>query len=149
MVASWGGSSFSRNASGASGSSAQRSSPWGSCASSWGSDMRLRFLPRFVLLLLATSLAILPACDSYFFYPQRNFMANPHLDRVFHEDVFFEAPDGVRLHGWFLRPNDEPRGTILFFPGNAGNHSTHVGAVLWLAMGGDQGFLIAYRGYRG
>ncbi len=109
--------------------------------------MRLRFLPRFVLLLLATFLAILPACDSYFFYPQRSFMANPHLDRVFHEDVFFEAPDGVRLHGWFLRPNDEPRGTILFFHGNAENISTHVGAVLWLAMEGYQVFLIDYRGY--
>jgi len=109
--------------------------------------MRLRFLPRFVLLLLATFLAILPACDSYFFYPQRSFVANPYLDRVVHEDVFFEAPDGVRLHGWFLRPNDEPRGTILFFHGNAENISTHVGAVLWLAMEGYQVFLIDYRGY--
>jgi hypothetical protein len=109
--------------------------------------MTFRFLKPFVLLLLAASLAILPACDSYFFYPQRSFVANPYLDRVFHEDVFFEAPDGVRLHGWFLRPNDEPRGTILFFHGNAENISTHVGSVLWLAMEGYQVFLIDYRGY--
>jgi len=109
--------------------------------------MTLRFPTRFALLLLAAFLAILPACDSYFFYPRRNFVANPYLDRVVHEDVFFETPDGVRLHGWVLRPNAEPRGTILFFHGNAENISTHVGAVLWLAMEGYQVFLIDYRGY--
>jgi fermentation-respiration switch protein FrsA (DUF1100 family) len=109
--------------------------------------MRLRFPTRFTLLLLAASLALLPACDSYFFYPQRNFVANPYLDRVVHEDVFFQSPDGVRLQGWFLRPNGEPRGTILFLHGNAGNISTHVGAVLWLALEGYQVFLFDYRGY--
>jgi fermentation-respiration switch protein FrsA (DUF1100 family) len=109
--------------------------------------MTLRFPMRFTLLLLAASLALLPACDSYFFYPQRNFVANPYLDRVVHEDVFFETPDGVRLHGWFLRPNGKLRGTILFLHGNAGNISTHVGAVLWLAMEGYQVFLFDYRGY--
>jgi fermentation-respiration switch protein FrsA (DUF1100 family) len=109
--------------------------------------MTLRFPTRFALVLLAAFLAILPACDSYFFYPRRDFVANPYLDRVVHEDVFFETPDGVRLHGWFLRPNAEPRGTILFFHGNAENISTHVSAVLWLAMEGYQVFLIDYRGY--
>jgi fermentation-respiration switch protein FrsA (DUF1100 family) len=109
--------------------------------------MTLRFPTRFTLLLLAASLALLPACDSYFFYPQRNFVTNPYLDRVVREDVFFETPDGVRLHGWFLRPNGEPRGTILFLHGNAGNISTHVGAVLWLVMEGYQVFLFDYRGY--
>jgi fermentation-respiration switch protein FrsA (DUF1100 family) len=109
--------------------------------------MTLRLPTRFALLFLAASLAILPACDSYFFYPRRNFVANPHLDRVVHEDVYFETPDGVRLHGWFLRPNTEPRGTILFFHGNAENISTHVGSVLWLSMEGYQVFLIDYRGY--
>jgi fermentation-respiration switch protein FrsA (DUF1100 family) len=109
--------------------------------------MTLRFPTRFTLLLLAASLALLPACDSYFFYPQRNLVANPYLDRVVHEDVFFQSPDGVRLQGWFLRPNGEPRGTILFLHGNAGNISTHVGAVLWLALEGYQVFLFDYRGY--
>jgi fermentation-respiration switch protein FrsA (DUF1100 family) len=109
--------------------------------------MTFRFLTRFALPLLAASLAILPACDSYFFYPQRSFVANPYLDRVVHEDLFFETPDGVRLHGWFLRPNGEPRGTVLFLHGNAENISTHVGAVLWLAVEGYQVFLIDYRGY--
>lgn len=109
--------------------------------------MTLRFPTRFALLFLASSLAILPACDSYFFYPRRNFVATPNLERVVREDVFFETPDGVRLHGWFLRPKAEPRGTILFFHGNAENISTHVNSVLWLAMEGYQVFLIDYRGY--
>ena len=111
------------------------------------SGMTLRLPTRFPLLLLAACLAILPACNSFFFYPQRNFVANPHLDRVVHEDLFFQTPDGVRLHGWLLRPNGEPRGTVLFLHGNAENISTHVGAVLWLAMEGYQVFLFDYRGY--
>lgn len=109
--------------------------------------MTLRFHARIALPLLAASLAILPACDSYFFYPQRNFVANPYLDRVVREDLLFDTPDGVRLHGWFLRPNGEPRGTVLFLHGNAENISTHVGSVLWLAVEGYQVFLFDYRGY--
>lgn len=109
--------------------------------------MRSRRPRALVLLLLAGVIASLSGCDAYFFYPQRKFVANPYLDRVLREDVFFEAPDGVRLHGWFLRPNDEPRGTILFFHGNAENISTHVAAVFWLAVEGYQVFLIDYRGY--
>jgi len=98
-------------------------------------------------LILALFLAALSGCDSYFFYPQRIHVANPYLERVLHEDVFFKTPDGVRLHGWFFHPNTEPRGTVLFFHGNAENISTHAGAVLWLAREGYQVFLFDYRGY--
>lgn len=99
------------------------------------------------LLFLAGLIAAFSGCDAYFFYPQRNFVANPYLDRVFREDVSVETPDGVRLHGWFLRPKTGPLGTVLFFHGNAENISTHVGSVLWLAIEGYQVLTVDYRGY--
>jgi fermentation-respiration switch protein FrsA (DUF1100 family) len=35
------------------------------------------------------------------------------------EDVWFQAPDGVKLHGWYC-PVENPRGVVLFAHGNAG-----------------------------
>jgi fermentation-respiration switch protein FrsA (DUF1100 family) len=109
--------------------------------------MMCRLRTTVPFLILALLLTALSGCDSYFFYPQRIHVANPYLERVLHDDVFFKTPDGVRLHGWFFHPNTEPRGTVLFFHGNAENISTHAGAVLWLAREGYQVFLFDYRGY--
>jgi uncharacterized protein len=36
------------------------------------------------------------------------------------EDAWFQADDGVELHGWYV-PHREPRGVLLFCHGNAGN----------------------------
>ncbi len=99
------------------------------------------------LLALIVLAGVLPACDSYFFYPSRELLPNPALDRVVREDVFLRTPDGARLHGWLLRPKGAPLGTILFLHGNAENMSTHVNGVLWLALSGYRVLLVDYRGY--
>jgi uncharacterized protein len=102
-------------------------------------------------LLGLLALAALPGCGGLFFYPSREFVENPHLeaaiDGIAREDVFFTTPDGLRLHGWTLRPAGKPPGTILFVHGNSGNVSTHVGAVLWLALAGYEVFTFDYRGF--
>lgn len=36
------------------------------------------------------------------------------------QDVWFEAKDGVKLHGWYI-PREGAVATLLFFHGNAGN----------------------------
>lgn len=92
-------------------------------------------------------IAALAGCDSYFFYPSKDHIPNPALDCVAREDVFVRTPDGVRLHGWVLRPKGEPLGTILFLHGNAENVSTHVNSVVWLALAGFRVVLVDYRGY--
>ncbi len=101
-------------------------------------------LALFASIVLA---AVLPGCDSYFFYPSKEHLPNPALERVSREDVFIRTPDGVRLHGWLLRPDVEPLGTVLFLHGNAENVSTHVNSVLWLVLSGYRVFLVDYRGY--
>jgi fermentation-respiration switch protein FrsA (DUF1100 family) len=49
-------------------------------------------------------------------YPEGDWQA---LDLV-HEDAWFQAEDGTRLHGWFC-PARAPRAVVLFAHGNAGN----------------------------
>jgi hypothetical protein len=82
-----------------------------------------------------------------FFHPARELAAPPELAGGSLEEVFFPSTDGVRLHGWILRPPGPPRGTVLFFHGNAENMGTHVNAVLWLVKEGYLVFAFDYRGY--
>ncbi|MBU0985840.1 MAG: alpha/beta hydrolase [Proteobacteria bacterium] len=57
------------------------------------------------------------------FFPERRLEATPKDYRLgSYEDVFFEAMDGTRLHGWFVDGPDN-RAVLLWFHGNAGNIS--------------------------
>src|SRR5689334_21953667 len=38
------------------------------------------------------------------------------------EDAYFEAPDGMKLHGWYV-PHEHPRAVVLIAHGNGGNLS--------------------------
>jgi len=82
-----------------------------------------------------------------FFHPARELAAPPVLAGGSVEEVFFPSIDGVRLHGWIFRPACPPKGTILFFHGNAENMGTHANAVLWLVKAGYLVFTFDYRGY--
>lgn len=63
-----------------------------------------------------------------------------------YEDVNFETDDGVSLHGWYVSA-PAPRGTVLFFHGNAGNVSHRLDSIaIFHALGLDV-FIIDYRGY--
>ena len=57
------------------------------------------------------------------FFPERFLEATPKDYRLEpYEDVFFNALDGTRLHGWFVDGPDK-RAVLLWFHGNAGNIS--------------------------
>lgn len=99
------------------------------------------FIPLVILMLICQG------CSSLLFYPQRQMVNNPLLVRFPAEDVYFSSADGVRLHGWFLRPSRPSRGSILVLHGNAENISTHVNSVLWLVQEGFAVFIIDYRGF--
>lgn len=64
-----------------------------------------------------------------------------------YEDVWFNAKDGTKLHGWYC-PCDKPRAVVLFAHGNAGNLSHRA----WLASYLQQQLRVSvmmfdYRGY--
>lgn len=69
------------------------------------------------------------------------------MQRFSHEDIYFNASDGVKLHGWFFKAEGESLGTILVMHGNAENISTHINNVLWLVLEGFDVFAFDYRGY--
>ena len=89
----------------------------------------------------------LSGCASLLFYPDRTMRLTPETLGIKYEDVNLTTPDGVKLHGWFLSAQDEPRGTVFFLHGNAENISTHIYSIAWLPERGYQVFLLDYRGY--
>jgi fermentation-respiration switch protein FrsA (DUF1100 family) len=63
------------------------------------------------------------------------------------EDVWFDADDGARLHGWYC-PCDRPRAVVLFAHGNAGNLSHRAPLMQYLQKDLRVSALIFdYRGY--
>mgnify|MGYP001040937173 CR=1 FL=1 len=80
------------------------------------------------------------------FYPEARLERVPPEWGLVHRDVFFEAEDGVRLHGW-LFPLEGDRPVLLFSHGNAGNISHRLDNVRLLLNEGLQVFIFDYRGY--
>lgn len=62
------------------------------------------------------------------------------------EDVWLEAPDGVRLHGWWIA-HPEARGTILYCHGSSGSIVHRADVFRDLARLGVNVFAFDYRGY--
>ena len=62
------------------------------------------------------------------------------------EDVFLDAEDGVRVHGWFV-PANPARGVLLFFHGNAGNITHRLDSIALFHGLGLSVFIVDYRGY--
>jgi fermentation-respiration switch protein FrsA (DUF1100 family) len=63
------------------------------------------------------------------------------------EDVWIQAADGVRLHGWFV-PHAKPRHVILYSHGNSEHVGNQVNTVLRLQATLDATVLVYdYRGY--
>jgi len=83
-----------------------------------------------------------------FFHPSRDHYENPALDNSAPEDIWCDSTGGVRLHGLRIRSAvSPPRGTIVYFHGNAENVRTHINGVLWLVEAGYQIVAFDYRGY--
>ncbi len=63
------------------------------------------------------------------------------------EDAWFEAADGVKLHGWYV-PHEQPRAVLLFAHGNAGNLSHRAEGINTLVKRLHVSVMIFdYRGY--
>jgi fermentation-respiration switch protein FrsA (DUF1100 family) len=65
---------------------------------------------------------------------------------ILFEDAWFEAADGVKLHGWFV-PHDAPRAVALFAHGNAGNITHRDDLLRELHRLGVAVLAFDYRGY--
>lgn len=101
----------------------------------------------FWLMLCIWPLWLSGCANSLFYYPDRIDYEPRLLAPVAHEDVWMDAGDGLRLHGWFLKAKGEARATIVFLHGNAQNLTSHVAYVNWLPGAGYNVLIVDYRGY--
>ena len=81
------------------------------------------------------------------FYPTTQWVRTPAQLGIEYEDLEIRSSDGTRLSAWWLKASGKPKGTVVFFHGNAENISTHIGSVYWLPEQGYQVLLLDYRGY--
>lgn len=112
---------------------------------------------------IAINLALLAACVGAWividvrgwlearmvYYPSREAFETPAEV----EDVLFQTPDGLQLHGWFMPAQASagaegaPRPTILHVHGNAGHVAGHATFSEFLTNAGFHVFVFDYRGY--
>lgn len=85
--------------------------------------------------------------ERQFFYPDSTPYTTPAQFGLQAEDVWLRAPDGSKLHAWFLPARGAPKATVLHLHGNAANIGNHLPLVAWLPAAGYQVLLLDYRGF--
>ena len=85
--------------------------------------------------------------ERQFFYPDSAHYTTPAQFGLPAEDVWLQAPDGSKLHAWFLPARGAPKATVLHLHGNAANIGNHLPLVAWLPAAGYQVLLLDYRGF--
>ena len=84
-----------------------------------------------------------PVLNRLLFFPSRTVA----VTRAPFEDRWFDAGDGIRLHGWWLRAAPPATGHVLLCHGNAGNVADRAPHAKLLAAAGLDVLLFDYRGY--
>ena len=89
----------------------------------------------------------LAAMEHHFiFFPDRTLVATPAAAGLEYEEVWFDAADGVKLHGWYV-PGEPGRPVLLFCHGNAGNISHRIDNLWHFRRLGLSALIFDYRGY--
>jgi fermentation-respiration switch protein FrsA (DUF1100 family) len=82
------------------------------------------------------------------FHPTRELAYTPAIVNLSFENVAITTSDGIRLHGWYIpAPTKDPRGTLLFCHGNAGNISDRIESIEIFHQLGLSVLIYDYRGY--
>lgn len=108
---------------------------------------------RWIVILSAALLLVLPWAllmfleTSFIYFPSRELIDTPAAYGLLYEDVFAETGDGVKVHGWLMKPTGTPRAFLLFSHGNAGNVSGRPEIARPLVQRGLAVLLYDYRGY--
>lgn len=100
-----------------------------------------------VIVIALVALLLAGCVERMFFYPDSAQYSRPEQYGLQHEDVFFTAADGSRLHGWWLPARGAALGSVLHLHGNAANVSNHLPLVAWLPGAGFNVLMLDYRGF--
>ena len=103
---------------------------------------------RISALLLVLSALMLVFERKLIYFPQRAHDVTPRQLGLAFEDLTLTAEDGVRIHAFYLPAPAEPRWTVLFAHGNAGNVSHRLDRAVFLQSKLRAAVLLFdYRGY--
>jgi fermentation-respiration switch protein FrsA (DUF1100 family) len=84
--------------------------------------------------------------NSFIFFPSQAVDVTPGHYSFQYEDHFFQAEDGVNLHGWWI-PHPEASATVILSHGNAGNISHRISLIQMMYGLKVNFFIYDYRGY--
>lgn len=114
----------------------------------------LTILPRLALGLAAIYVGFSPRVAKGLYtnmlfhpyaYPEGDYESG-EVGGIAYEDIFFQAADGTKLHGWYFEHGAE-RQTILLSHGNTGNIAGRRALLEGLLRTGANIFIYDYRGY--
>ncbi|MCG2710952.1 MAG: alpha/beta hydrolase [Candidatus Omnitrophica bacterium] len=83
---------------------------------------------------------------SSLYYPLRQLEGTPTEIGLPYENVFFNASDNTKLHGWFV-PATDAKATVIFVHGNGGNISHRLDKIRVFNELNVNLFIFDYRGY--
>lgn len=93
-------------------------------------------------------------CNHLFYHPDDIVYTTPDKLNLDYSDFWTKSPDGVLLHGWWIRKQNkkdakhsQPIATIVQFHGNAQNMSAHFLYLAWMVPLGFDLVVFDYRGY--
>ncbi len=92
---------------------------------------------------------LLSGCNNatrFIFKPGQTLAPLPETIRLEYQNVWFEAPDGTKLHGWLI-PGDPAAPMVLFFHGNATDITHRLPNIEYLHQLGLNVFIFDYRGF--
>ena len=82
------------------------------------------------------------------YYPRKERFYDPAKFNITFEEVRFTDKNNQKLHGWWFPTREKnPKGTWVYFHGNAENITTHFLSVSWLPEAGYNYFIFDYPGY--
>lgn len=108
----------------------------------------------FFLYKFQESLLYQPKIFPQFATPEQNPAGyrNPSEQGMSYEDVWLTTPDGLKLHAWYIRPDNveqrKERNNLLFFHANAGNMGFRMENLkMMYEVFNLNIFILSYRGY--
>lgn len=102
----------------------------------------------FHIIIKIIFLFLITSCSNLFYQPSRTFYADPEKYVTKLENIWFSSQDGTELNGWWMPSTViKPKGSIVFFHGNAQNISAHFLNLAWITITGYNVFIFDYRGY--
>lgn len=108
---------------------------------------RLRRLAVIILLTYVGVCVIIGLLQRHLIYfPTRDYDATPRDVGLEFEDLTLSTADGVSIAAWYV-PHPEPKGSLIFCHGNAGNMSDRLHSIKLLHGMGVNVLVFDYRGF--